>query len=161
ARTDVFALGIVLWECLAARPLFDGASDGAVLLQVIQRPIPPPSRFAADVPPELDDLVLRMLARDRTARPANGDEVAREIAALKLRIVRAPAEIDLAAFLRGLGSGTAPLGAPVDARHGDAPASVKLGSSALVEVPAPPPEVDPAAETVVRRRPAVGGPEGR
>ena len=65
ARADVFALGVVLWECLTGQPLFDGASDGAVLLQVVQREIPPPSRFGADVPAALDILVLRMLAEIR------------------------------------------------------------------------------------------------
>ena len=153
ARTDVFALGVVLWESITGQALFDGSSDGAVLLQVMQREIPPPSRFCDGVPPALDDLVLRMLARERRLRPANGDEVAREIAALKLRLVRSPDEIDLAAFLRQLSSGTAVLGAvgqggaaaPVG-ETGEAVSAEIVESSSGVWV-------DPAAETLVRGRP--------
>ncbi len=156
ARTDVFALGVVLWECLTGRPLFEGASDGAVLLQVLQREIVPPSRLAAGVPAEVDAFVLRMLARDPALRPANGDDAAREIAELKLRIVRSPGEVDLAAYLRELGSGTAVLPAagkggaaklPAPPQETCEPQSIVIESSEIRAEPSA--WMDPAAPTLV------------
>ena len=105
-RADVFALGIVLWECLTCRPLFEGDSDAAVLMQVLEKELPPPSAFAPDVPPAVDDLVLRLLARDRRERP-DSTAAARELADLTLRLIRSQADIDLAELQRRLGSGTA------------------------------------------------------
>ncbi len=157
AGADVFALGVVLWECLTGRPLFDGASDGAVLLQVVQREIPPPSRFAPEVPGFLDDLVLQLLERDPALRPANGDEAARALAECRQRLVRSPAETDLAAFLRELSSGTAVVGA---AGQGGAaePASVEIVSAELEPVSRG--WFDPEAATVqpgaVREGPVAG-----
>lgn len=170
ARTDVFALGILLWECLARRPLFDGPSDGAVLLQVIQKDATPPSRFDPDVPPELDELVLGMLSRDPGGRPANGDEVARELAALNLRLVQSLEQIDLAGFLRRLSTGTAAwprVPAPVPReRSGEAAAGADQGQQPTVGAPivagpvaeepsgdGGPIPVDPHAATLVRSGP--------
>lgn len=137
-RADVFALGVVLWECLTGRPLFDGPSDGAVLLQVIQREIEPPSVFAPEVAPELDALVARLLSRDPAARPRNGDEVARELAELSLKLVQSVEEIDLAAFLQRLGTGTT----VVEVAQ-EEPEAVELSSSLEIEEVF----VDPGAQT--------------
>jgi serine/threonine-protein kinase len=62
-RVDVFAAGIVLWEALAGRTLFDGDTDAEVLSQILGRPIEPPSKHRREVPPELDEICGRALAR--------------------------------------------------------------------------------------------------
>ncbi len=70
-RSDVYSLGIVLWEMLTMRRLFAGKSEFEVLLKVRDPKVPPPSRFVPDVPRELDEVVLAALARDPDARPQN------------------------------------------------------------------------------------------
>ena len=62
-RSDVFALGVVLHELLAGRRLFTGPTELAVMEKVRAAEVPPPSEANPRVPPELDALVLRALAR--------------------------------------------------------------------------------------------------
>jgi serine/threonine-protein kinase len=67
-RSDVFSLGVVLWETLAQRPLFKADSVGGTLMQVLNAPRLPPSRHRPDVPPGLDHVALRALAPDPRER---------------------------------------------------------------------------------------------
>jgi serine/threonine-protein kinase len=68
-RTDIYALGIVLWEMLTMRPLFWGETDFDVLTKVQDPIIDPPSAYAPNTSPALDDAVLAALAPDRETRP--------------------------------------------------------------------------------------------
>ena len=78
-RTDVYALGIVLWEMLTMRRMFSADSD-IILLNVVREPtIVPPSRHAHDVPPELDRVVLKALARAPEDRYASAQELRRDL----------------------------------------------------------------------------------
>jgi eukaryotic-like serine/threonine-protein kinase len=74
-RSDVFALGIVLHELLAGEWLFTGPSELAVMEKVRAAEAPPPSRSNRAVPPELDRVVLRALAREPEARWAWASEL--------------------------------------------------------------------------------------
>jgi serine/threonine-protein kinase len=74
-RSDVFSLGITLWEMLTMRRLFAGDTDFETVTNVMKRPIPPPSAIRGEVPANLDDIVMRSLARDPDKRPG-----AREVA---------------------------------------------------------------------------------
>ena len=76
ARADVFALGCVLHECLTGRPAYDGHHVMAVLVKIVFEDVPRLRDLGRRVPPALDDLIARMLAKDPAARPADGDEVA-------------------------------------------------------------------------------------
>lgn len=67
-RVDVFALGVVLWECLTLRPLFKGSHEAESMMAILQKTIQPPSRHAADVSEALDRICLRALERDREKR---------------------------------------------------------------------------------------------
>lgn len=62
ARSDQFAVGIVLWELLAGKRLFKRAHDLATLAAVTDEPIPPPSRFAP-ITKSLDNVVMKALSR--------------------------------------------------------------------------------------------------
>lgn len=68
-RTDVFALGCVLYECLVGRPAFAGPTPVAVLAKVLLEEAPRVRTHRRDVPSELDELVARMLAKDPAERP--------------------------------------------------------------------------------------------
>ncbi len=67
-RADIWAVGAVAYEMLTAQQLFDGEDDVDVLARVKRMQIDPPSRVNRDVPPELDEIVMRALQRDPTTR---------------------------------------------------------------------------------------------
>ena len=67
-RTDVFALGIVLWEMLCARYLFRGKTDAATLKLVREAMVPVPSSLRDDIPEALDRVLLTALQRDAAER---------------------------------------------------------------------------------------------
>jgi serine/threonine protein kinase len=67
-RTDVFALGIVLFESLTATRLFRRATDLQTLKAVSECRVEPPSRVFPAVPQELDAILLKALTRDPNAR---------------------------------------------------------------------------------------------
>lgn len=68
ARSDQFSLGVILYECLAGRKLFDGDSVFEVLHQVVYAPIVPPARLRGDIPVGVDRAVMRALERDPAQR---------------------------------------------------------------------------------------------
>ncbi len=82
ARVDVFALGCVLYECLAGRAAFAGDDATTVLARILLEEPPPLGRLVEGIPPALDDLVGRMLAKTVSARPSDGAAAAAELAAL-------------------------------------------------------------------------------
>lgn len=67
-RSDLFALGVVLWEMLTGRRLFKGESDLMTLRLVRDCQVPPPSQLNPKLPPGVDELVLRALAPTPQAR---------------------------------------------------------------------------------------------
>jgi tetratricopeptide (TPR) repeat protein len=79
ARTDIFALGCVLHECLTGQPTFSGAHVVAVLVKVLWEDAPRLRQLRPEVPADLDNLVARMLSKDKTGRPADGASLLREL----------------------------------------------------------------------------------
>ena len=71
-RADLYGLGLVLWEMLTFRRVFDADTDIAILNQIKNPMIVPPSALAPDVPRALDDIVMRTLAKDPGGRPQSG-----------------------------------------------------------------------------------------
>jgi tetratricopeptide (TPR) repeat protein len=69
SASDIFSLGIVLYELAAGRHPFDSSSDMAVLSAIILREAIPPSRMNSRVPAVFDSLVMRMLAKNPDERP--------------------------------------------------------------------------------------------
>lgn len=67
-RTDVFALGIVLWELLANDRLFTGSNEAAILRKVRECQIPQIRKVNPLVPPELERIVMKSLAKDKNVR---------------------------------------------------------------------------------------------
>jgi len=75
ARSDLFSLGAVLYECLTGRRAFPGASSVGALLEVVSSEPPPPSSITPGVPQRLDAVVRKLLAKDREARYASADDL--------------------------------------------------------------------------------------
>ena len=70
-RVDFYALGLVMFAMLSGKPPFTGSQPIEVLRRQQHEPAPRISSVVADVPPKLDDLLARMLAKEPVARPAN------------------------------------------------------------------------------------------
>jgi serine/threonine protein kinase len=68
ARSDLFALGVIAYELLTSRPLFQGKDDMDTLWRVKNMPIVPPSRINPQVPPEIEAIIMTALERDPEKR---------------------------------------------------------------------------------------------
>lgn len=68
ARADLFSAGVMLWEILAQRPLFSAATEGDTLRRLRDYQPEPPSVHNPRVPPDLDRLALKALAKDPACR---------------------------------------------------------------------------------------------
>ena len=82
ARTDLFALGIVLWEMLTGRRLWDLPDHAATVRAVKEAPAPPPSLFTKGLDPSVDVLVLGLLAKFPAGRPRSAETASLDLARL-------------------------------------------------------------------------------
>jgi serine/threonine-protein kinase len=89
AQTDVFSVGVVLWEVLAGQKLFKGEDPLKVLGTIRDSEVPELSEFRNDLPPRLRDIVARSLRRNPIERFNSSREMARDLAA----VVRASEEV--------------------------------------------------------------------
>ncbi len=91
ARSDLYSIGIVLYELLTGRVPFDAESAVTIALkQVSEEPVPP-RRLNPDIAPELEDIVMRSLAKDPANRFADANEF---IAALEHARELPPGPVD-------------------------------------------------------------------
>lgn len=157
-RSDVFALGIVLWEMICARYLFRGKTDAATLRLVREAEVPKPSTVRDDVPTSLDRVVLKALKKDAAQR-YQSMAAFREALEGVLSAMPAP---DLVAWLReyddvpGLdGDGEADSVAPSEApsaRSAQSAAKQATGPHELATVVDTLPEPKSVATVQVRQR---------
>ncbi|MGH9657184.1 MAG: protein kinase domain-containing protein, partial [Bryobacteraceae bacterium] len=84
-RSDLFSLGLLLYECLCGRPAFTGSNAVDILGQVIYVSPKPPSAHARGVPPELERITMKALAKDAADRYQTASEVLEELRALRPR----------------------------------------------------------------------------
>ncbi|MBI2376919.1 MAG: protein kinase [Deltaproteobacteria bacterium] len=68
ARSDIFALGIVVYEWITGYKLFTGENEMAILKSIVDGKIYPPSYFREDVPEHVEDILMKALAKDRGDR---------------------------------------------------------------------------------------------
>ncbi|MBA2480341.1 MAG: serine/threonine protein kinase [Planctomycetes bacterium] len=74
-RADIYGLGCVLYHALTGTPAFNSRTLGEIVSSKVSGTIPNPSALRATIPRDVCDLVARMLARDRAARPQSYDEL--------------------------------------------------------------------------------------
>ena len=100
-RSDVFSLGIVLWEALTNQRLFAADSELETVRRVIDGVPPLASTLNKKVPPELDAIIGRALAKDRRDRFATAAELSRALEEWLRASGSAASTSDVADFMRG------------------------------------------------------------
>jgi len=96
ARSDLYGLGTTLYEMACGRPPFSGHDPVAVISQHLNTPPVAPSFHNPSLPPALNDLILKLLAKNPQDRPSSAEEVLAVLQTLREQIeqgeVVAPAE---------------------------------------------------------------------
>src|SRR5258706_11282747 len=149
-RSDIYALGVILHELLTTRPLHGSLTGDSLLEAVRSGVVEPPSTFAREVPPELETLVMRALAKS----PEDRFQTARDMSAAisralfqKQEFVDASAVEATIARLVARDETSPGLSQPPSAA-GDSIALGAMGSTALPRVPTgPPPPAHTAEQT--------------
>jgi serine/threonine protein kinase len=78
-RSDLFAVGVILWEMLTGRRLFVGEDTRATLASVLFGQIPRPRALRGEVPKDLERVTMKLLERDLPARSATAEEAIGEL----------------------------------------------------------------------------------
>jgi serine/threonine protein kinase len=87
-RSDFYALGCVAYTLLTGRPPFNGTSFAEMVHKHQFAQAERPARLIPDLPYEIDDLVMRLLAKDPAARPADGSVLLRQLESLRGKLMR-------------------------------------------------------------------------
>jgi tetratricopeptide (TPR) repeat protein len=119
ARSDLYALGCILFELLTGRPPFLGDSVGDLLQKHLTEPLVPPSRIVTGVPASLDELLRALLAKRVRERIGHADDVSAWLADLGAEVdapAAQPAELRPAYLYRPELAGRAEVLATLD-RH--------------------------------------------
>ncbi|HYF66349.1 MAG TPA: serine/threonine-protein kinase, partial [Herpetosiphonaceae bacterium] len=89
-QSDLYAVGVMLYELLTGRLPFDDPDPLAVAMQQMTEPPPPPRQIAPDLPPEVEGVILRALAKEPAGRYRTGADL---MAALDLALPAQPPAI--------------------------------------------------------------------
>jgi eukaryotic-like serine/threonine-protein kinase len=133
--SDLYAVGVVLYELLTGAVPFEGESAVSIALKQVSVEPTPPSQRNPDVGPALDAVVMRSLAKDPLARFASAD--------------------DFIAALQQAREGIAPPPGALAVQDAAAPTSTHTQAAALVVPPLPAEESEPPAAAARRRRRAM------
>ncbi len=103
-RSDIFALGTVLFEMLTGRKLFTGDNEISILEQVREARVVPPSQFNEEVSSSVDRVVFKALQKDPNERYQTAGEMARDIDSILYDLKPTPTSADLAIYMHRIWS---------------------------------------------------------
>ena len=177
-RSDIFTMGIVLWEVLAGRPLFHTDNEATTVSRLLSAPIPSVRQFAPDVSPDLDEVCTRALQRSAARRYPTAAAMAEALEAAAQHTLGgagSPGEVgrcvemllgtDLAAQRDAVRAWTAQNEPTAESRRRNSnPEMPSLRAPAIVEIPRPPlmphdgldaamPPAEPPAASVAKPTP--------
>jgi len=115
-RSDIYSFGIVLYEMLTGAVPFDSPTATAIAIQHVNQSPPPMRALNANIPPEVEAVVLRALEKRREARPQTAGALARQLLAAVSGVAPAPAQPDIlpgAASFRDSGAAAAQVSEPI------------------------------------------------
>ncbi len=101
-RSDVWSLGVVLYEITTGQRLFTVENEYTAMREIVDHDAPPPSRKKPGYPPELEAIVMRALRRDRNERFGSAQEVQLALEAFVRARGLAVSNVQLAHFMREL-----------------------------------------------------------
>ena len=139
-RSDVYSLGCVLYQCLTGNPAFEKDSEVALIYAHLLESPPSPRAARPDLPPAIDEVVAKAMAK----KPEDRYATARDLAAAVRQALTQPASE----------SPPAPAAEPVAAASTPEPAAMTSAPASVVEAAAAPPAGDaPPSRPPVRRPP--------
>lgn len=154
ARTDLYSLGVVMYEMLAGRPPFEGGSDMATALAHVQQPVPSLEATRPGLPPRLVHLVATLMAKEPEQRTPSAVDLGRSLAELGAQLgsrVSGPGaflQLGPGAFA---GTGGKP-GRPVHAGRQGTAIATEIGAGATARDVQPGPVTETAEAAPARRR---------
>src|SRR5437867_11092728 len=89
-RTDLFSLGVVLYQMATGQKPFTGETSLNVMAAILTVEPLPPSALVPDLPPALSELIVRLLAKEPGGRPRSAAAVAAELEAIKHSLAPKP-----------------------------------------------------------------------
>ncbi|HVT61062.1 MAG TPA: TonB family protein [Thermoanaerobaculia bacterium] len=108
ARTDIYSLGLVLFEMLTGERFFAGDTEISVLESVRQGKVRSPRQVDASVPPEVEEIVMRALATQPEGRFQSAGEMEQRLVAVVHSLRPSPGNADLSAFVKKVAQQAAP-----------------------------------------------------
>lgn len=139
-RSDVFALGILLYELTTTKRLFDTESDYGTMNRIVTGEVPAPQKYRSDYPDELADIVLRCLAVKPEDRYETADALVEDLLRFAQRAMLTPTNVGLARYMTEL------FGKPTEPWIGLAPPS-----------PTPPPGESSRSNRIAAAEPVSSG----
>ncbi len=140
ARSDLYSTGCVLYELLTERPPFTGESPVSVAYQHVGEEAPPPSSIDPSIPPALDAIVAKALAKDREQRYQTASDF------------RSDVERAIAGMPVTAAQGLAPAVAPAPAATAAIPVAAGVAATSVIGGATPPPGTDLEPEDEEKKR---------
>jgi beta-lactam-binding protein with PASTA domain/predicted Ser/Thr protein kinase len=126
APSDLYSIGIVLYEMLTGRVPFDGESPVSIALKHVSEAPIPPSQFNPEIPSALEQVVLWSLNKDPADRPADADQFIMALEQVREALSAPAGEVTASMRALATGTGLVPVGAtphtslmPADAADGN------------------------------------------